>query len=959
MERQDYPAILVQPAQAVDILNDRVRHVGRLNTAIADWLQERRKLEELYSTGLRRLARKSIDDVDLGIFSVPWSTLTGAANTMADSHSALAAKIEVDVEQPLRNFATSNREMQAMTTIQGNLASMAKEVERAKQKSEKLQGRGERAEAGRVASANTELDTAESQWDSQAPYVFENLQAVDEARLNHLRDVLTQYQTHEVDLVQKSQTTAEHCLNVLLSLQTQDEIKTFALKAVQGRPRAERPQRASVPSLPSGPPPPSRGATGSSSGLAPTISQPDDSSMRSGSMQDDTKKKSRFGALKRLGTVAGGRKRESKQPAQLPPMSESPERKSRSPFNSLGGRFGKSKGMTELEPPAETPTRERPRSPLRMGSEMFETPNMTERPISASPIQRYDSQPQINGTSSSLGNAPQLAAPVLNGSHQGDLADLEPPKPMQPEPQAMPETQRDVEGYSLPPRALNPISQAQADAAGAEGSAPSYNVNIRDAPIPDNADHQSALASMASALQPPPFVASKVGTVGGRRNRPTSMMPGSQEQQAFQSNPSAFAPFTAPAPIEQIEQSREAFREPSPAVMEHPPTAHTITQSSPDAFGGGALPASTFSPFASTMSQPAVTEQPRTTSPMVQSSSGTFGAGAAAYGSFSPYASTMSQQAPFRSDSRSAAGDPAGGDTGSIRSARSLTSTGSQALKHPDLTEAGLTSSVVETVSARFESGKLITSSLIGEIALAHNPTNPSAPSGLEKIRLENFSSLEKVAPNTAFVTQVSGRGGEYTLNPANLSKTQVAFKYQIRADDAGSQAPLLIVPAFKIEPTQASIIVSYSLNSAFHLHGRESLTLSNVMLGLTLEGAKATGCQSRPVGTFSRERNLIFWPLGDITLKAGAAPEKLLARFATESEASSGGIEVRWEITGQNVQGLGSGVGISVQSHAGGGGGDSADPFADEDTPLSGLMAVWKGVQGVKKLASGAYSAK
>jgi len=148
-------------------------------------------------------------------------------------------------------------------------------------------------------------------------------------------------------------------LNVLLSLQTQDEIKTFALKAVQGRPRVERPQRASVPSVPSVPPPPSRGATGSSSGLAPTISQPDDSSMRSGSVQDDTKKKSRFGALKRLGTVAGGRKRESKQPSQLAPMSESPERKSRSPFNSLGGRFGKSKGMTELEPPAETPTRER------------------------------------------------------------------------------------------------------------------------------------------------------------------------------------------------------------------------------------------------------------------------------------------------------------------------------------------------------------------------------------------------------------------------------------------------------------------------------------------------------------------------------------------------------------------------------------------------------------------------
>jgi hypothetical protein len=29
----------MQPGQAVDVLNDRVRQVGRLNTEIADWLQ--------------------------------------------------------------------------------------------------------------------------------------------------------------------------------------------------------------------------------------------------------------------------------------------------------------------------------------------------------------------------------------------------------------------------------------------------------------------------------------------------------------------------------------------------------------------------------------------------------------------------------------------------------------------------------------------------------------------------------------------------------------------------------------------------------------------------------------------------------------------------------------------------------------------------------------------------------
>lgn len=279
-------------------------------------------------------------------------------------------------------------------------------------------------------------------------------------------------------------------------------------------------------------------------------------------------------------------------------------------------------------------------------------------------------------------------------------------------------------------------------------------------------------------------------------------------------------------------------------------------------------------------------------------------------------------------------------------------------MKHSDLTGTGLNSSIVETVNARFETGKIVTSSLVGEIALAYNPADFSSPFGTETIRLESFSSLEKVAPNPAFINHVPHKEGEYSVNLSNLSKTQIAFKYQLKADDANAQAPILLAPAFKIEPTQASIIISYSLNPAFALHGNESITLSKVMIGLTLEGAQGISCQSRPTGTFAKERNLMFWQLGDITLKAGAAPEKLLARFATESEAKSGNVEARWEISGELGQGLGSGLAVSMQSQSGGAATEGADPFADEEG-MSGLTAVWKGVHGVRKLVSGAYTAK
>ena len=331
----------------------------------------------------------------------------------------------------------------------------------------------------------------------------------------------------------------------------------------------------------------------------------------------------------------------------------------------------------------------------------------------------------------------------------------------------------------------------------------------------------------------------------------------------------------------------------------------------------------------------------------------------------------MSQPPALRPDSRAALGTDHTGDTQSVRSGRSLVSTGSQGTRHPELTESGLNSSIVETVNARFENGKVVSSSVTGEVALAYNPTDFPSSSNTETIRLEQFSSLEKVAPNPAFITSVLEREGEYTVSLAHLAKTQVAFKYQLKPDPTttgSAQAPLLITLASRLEATQASIILSYTLHPAFNPHGRDAIALSNLTLALTLEGARATGCQSKPVGTFARDRNLLYWHLGDVTLKPGDTPGKLLARFATDSEASAGNVEAKWEIAGGDAQMLGSGLAVSVQSstthpHPHQPGGNGADPFADDDNGAaaagSGLVGVWKGVRGAKRLVGGVYMAK
>ena len=257
----------LSPNQAVSILDERVRLIGKINTDIADWLavgdqdshcvaiysstpQERRRIEETYVQGLRKLASRRPHDAaaELGwvlftllslkiltlisVFRTPWQSIVSSMQSLAESHHILAAKIESDVERPLKDYQSKNREMQAISTIQGHLAAVAKDLDGAQKRAQKLAGG--KSNANKVANATSDVDAANQSWESQAPYVFEQLQALDESRVNHLRDVLTQFETHEVDLVERNRITAEGCLNALLNLNTADEISTFVAQNAGG-----------------------------------------------------------------------------------------------------------------------------------------------------------------------------------------------------------------------------------------------------------------------------------------------------------------------------------------------------------------------------------------------------------------------------------------------------------------------------------------------------------------------------------------------------------------------------------------------------------------------------------------------------------------------------------------------------------------------------------------------------
>lgn len=173
------------------------------------------------------------------IFQPSWDKILRSTDATAASHHLFAQHVEKDVEQALRQFQ-NRKDVQNMHTMATNLATMARELEDAKEKVEKLSKKGGKASALKVDTATARLESASSQWESQAPFILETLQALDEQRCNHLRDVLTQFETHEVDQSDRLRASANDALATIVEADTSSEIGHFANKVTAGKPKVER-----------------------------------------------------------------------------------------------------------------------------------------------------------------------------------------------------------------------------------------------------------------------------------------------------------------------------------------------------------------------------------------------------------------------------------------------------------------------------------------------------------------------------------------------------------------------------------------------------------------------------------------------------------------------------------------------------------------------------------------------
>ncbi|EFY96277.1 Fes/CIP4 domain-containing protein [Metarhizium robertsii ARSEF 23] len=891
MARSDYPAMLahLQPGQAVQTLNDRVKRINKVNLEIADWLQARTEQNPEFTVrtrvrhhlcllattsdpvlSLSRIATppKACFTTNLALFSVfqvPWTRIVDAIERIAQSHHVFAERLESDVEHPLRLYQ-QRRDYQNMHNISSNLTAMARDLEGAQDKSDKLNRKGAKASSQKVDEASAKLESAAQQWESQAPFIFESLQAVDETRVNHLRDVLTQYQTHETDQAQRVQEIAAQTLAVVLEINTEKEIKDFVAGTVAGKPLAATrtsTRRASIagrqPSLEQPPPMPHSDTMNSTASA--TIPPPTRGSVSQQSHHDDDANEQlptdqpKESKLRRLGTLFGGRRRQSVHGGF---GSLSPGKGGGITFGRLGSSHGR--GVS----PRTSSTNLHESGRLASLAESPDTPTASTHEESIN--DRNRPHEATNGVHTKDGTE----ASGVNGARSTDVFDV-PPPPGPPPTQQTEKTgglTKDEEGFTVRAPMNDPISEAQREAAGEEADQ-LFKLNIQNKPVEeeDPEAKQAALSSVANTLKLGPATR-RTSTIRGRRD------------------------------------VRNTVFVPPPGGTQTEPFLSTISASPP-------MPSS-----ASFMRSPAMNALASETS-----TAGT-------------------------------------SDSQSVRSGHSL---GSLAhAKHPELTGPGLQSSIIETVSATFEDGVVKSANIAGELAFVNNDADISSEKTHETIRINNFPKLERIGPNRIFVQNASpDQPDQYALDLSHLAKTSIAFSYKVFSDDSdpsglGKHCPLLLKPVWKPQEDKLGLLLQYQLNPMSTLTA--PITLHNAVFVARYEG-KAISAQTKPSGTHLKDKHLVYWRLGDVTLTSDM--QKIVCRIVGAEGIcpSPGHVEARWEYTASGDALVGSGISVSRLADKGKGKElTDDDPFADAGSATS---QTWLDIPVIRKLVSGKYEGK
>lgn len=265
------------------------------------------------------------------------------------------------------------------------------------------------------------------------------------------------------------------------------------------------------------------------------------------------------------------------------------------------------------------------------------------------------------------------------------------------------------------------------------------------------------------------------------------------------------------------------------------------------------------------------------------------------------------------------------GRTGSILSSVSSQDNlvrSSSPFENPD--GSGLRAAISETINVLSKADQPAKVMIVGEILLQ---LRDSPSPGHVSLKLsQDTSQLDKLAPNGQFLEALSK--DEYAINTSALSASSgptTVLKYHVIIDDPSQYVPLTIVPMWKCEAQQTSVLVTCTPNTSCRMaaasagspfdtdSSRQSATLKEVSFAIPVHSAGVSDIQSKPTAEYDADRKRLTWVVSDISL-TDASPTKVLARFKVASQTQSGPVSAKWRMPGR----LASGLSLEIGSTSG-----------------------------------------
>lgn len=232
--------------------------------------------------------------------------------------------------------------------------------------------------------------------------------------------------------------------------------------------------------------------------------------------------------------------------------------------------------------------------------------------------------------------------------------------------------------------------------------------------------------------------------------------------------------------------------------------------------------------------------------------------------------------------------------------------TGDVKTAHPNMptlssNEAPAVGSTLETLTVNYRRGMMDVCRVDGEIMLAAKEHNTHIVT-----RIIGGQECSVVLPNEA-ILKPGLTQDLHVLDTAAMGVNPVTVLKYIGA--VPSQVPVFFTPAWRIEDTNAKLILEYGVSPTFAL---DEVVLNQLIVAVEVQGGEATAAQSRPLATFRKAKQRVTWRFSDPVHLVRGQNQRLLCRFTTVGRVreSPSGVEVRFQANVDPV------VHLEVESH-------------------------------------------